>query len=51
MTLNANTIIHHVIKIKNGTMINFNANVKCITRAKMIVAGILAHVFVKTVGI
>ena len=38
--------IKHVIQIKNGIMINVNAIVKSIIRAKNIIVGILAYVFV-----
>ena len=47
----ANLIIKHVIKIKNGIMINVNMSVKTIECAKNIVAGVPAHVFVKIIGI
>ena len=40
-----------VIQIKNGTMINVNMSVKSIARAKKFIVVILAHVFVRIVGI
>ena len=49
--VNANSIAQHVVQIKNGIIINANANVKSISRAKKIIVGILPHVFVSTVGI
>ena len=48
---NPNSIRQNVIQVKNGTMINVNASVKSIVCAKMIIVGILAHIFVRTVGI
>ena len=50
MIVNANSIVQHVIEIKNG-MINLNANVKSIMLTKKITVGILAHIFVRIVGI
>ena len=44
-------IVQHVIQTKNGIMINATVCVKSAIRAKKIIAGILAHVFVRTVGI
>ena len=46
MTENANSVVQFAIHIKNGIMINSNGNVKNIVHAKMIIPGILAHVFV-----
>ena len=37
--------------MKNGIMKHVNGSVKIITRAKKIIVGILAHVFVRIVGI
>ena len=51
MTVNSNSIVQHVIRIKNGIINNFNVNVKIIVSVKKIMAGILAHVFVGRVGI
>ena len=45
--VNANTIIHHLIQIKNGLIKHVNDNVKIILSAKKTIAGILAHVFVR----
>ena len=44
---NANSIVQHVIQIKNGIKKHVNVNVKIIVSAKKNVAGILAHVFVR----
>ena len=49
MTANATSIVQHVIQIKNGIMKHFNVSVKRIVCAKLIIVGILAHVFVKMV--
>ena len=40
-------IVQNVIQIKNGIMINVNVSVATIKRAKRIIVGILANVFVK----
>ena len=44
--VNANLTAQYVIKIKNGVIKHVNGNVKIIVRAKKIIVGILAHVFV-----
>ena len=49
MILNANSIVQYVIQIKNGITKHVNVNVKIIVRAKAIMVGILAHVFVRIV--
>ena len=51
MTINANSAVQHVIPIKTGIMINVNASVKGITRARKIIVAILEHVFVGLVSI
>ena len=51
VVLSANCIVQHVIQIKNGILINVNFSVKGILCAKKIIVGILAHVFVRIVGI
>ena len=51
MILNENSIVQHVIQIKNGIMINVNVSVKSIMRVRKIVVGILAHVFARVVGV
>ena len=51
MIVNENSVVEHSIHIKNGIMINVNASVKNIVRAKRIIVGIIAHVFVKMVSI
>ena len=49
--VNANLTVQYVIKIKNGVIKHVNVNVKIIVRAKKIIVGILAHVFVSIVSI
>ena len=48
MILNANSIVQLILQTKNGIMINVNASVAL---AKMFTVGILAHVFVRIIGI
>ena len=50
MILNANSIVQFVIEIKKGIIKHVNVNVKIIVRAKKIIVGILAHVFVRIVS-
>ena len=45
---NAKSIVQYVIQIKNGIMNYGNVRVKIAVSAKMIIVGILAHVFVGT---
>ena len=47
MIVNANSEEQLAIQIKNGIMINVNASVKSIARAKKDMVGILADVFAK----
>ena len=47
---NPNSILQHVIQIKNGLMKHANATVKSINRTKNITVWILVHVFVKLVN-
>ena len=49
--VNANSVVQHVIQIKNGIIKHVNVNVKCIVSAKKIIVGILAHVFVRIANI
>ena len=49
--VNSNLIAQLVIQVKNGIMTNFNVSVKFITPAKKIIVGILAHIFMRAVGI
>ena len=49
--INANSIVQHVIQIKNGIIKHVNVNLKLILSAKKIIAGILARVFVRIVSI
>ena len=51
MIINANSIVQHVIQIKNRTIKHVNVNVKIIVSEKKIVIGILAHVFMRMVSI
>ena len=51
LIVNTNSIAQHVIQIKNLITINVNMSVKSTMCAKKIIAGILAHVFVRIVGI
>ena len=51
MIVNANSIVQHVIQIKNGIIKHLNVNVKIIMSAKKIIVGILANVFVRIVSI
>ena len=48
---NANSIVEHVIQIKNGIMKYVNVGVKIIVSTKKIIAGILPHVFVRIASI
>ena len=43
----ANSIVQHVIQIKNEIMKHVTVNVKIIISAKKIIVGILAYVFVR----
>ena len=49
MIVNANSIVHHIIQIKNRIIKLANVNVKIIVHIKKILLGILAHVFVRIV--
>ena len=49
--VNANSIVRHIIKIKNGIIKYVNVNVKIIISAKKIIVEILAQVFVRIVSI
>ena len=48
---NANSIVQHVIQIKNGIIKHANMNVKTIISAKKIIVGFLAHVFLRIANI
>ena len=50
MIVNANSIVQQVIQIKNGIMINADASVQTIVRAKQSIVKILAGVFVRIVS-
>ena len=51
MIVNANSIVQYVIQIKNGIIKHVNVNIKIIISEKKIIAGILAHVFVRIANI
>ena len=51
MIVNASSIVQHVIQMENGIKVNVNVSVKRVERAEKIIVGILAHVFVKVIGI
>ena len=51
MTLNANSKVQYAIQIKNRIIINANVSLKNVVRAQKIIAGTLAHVFVRMLGI
>ena len=50
MIINANTIVQHVIQVKNGITKHVNVNLKINVTAKKIMVGILAHLFVRIVS-
>ena len=50
VTVNANSIVKHVIQNKNGVIKHVNVNVRIISVEKIII-GILAHVFVRIISI
>ena len=47
----ANSIVQHVIQIKNGIIKHVNMNAKISASAKKIIVGMLAHVFVRIANI
>ena len=47
----ANSIVQHVIQIKNGIIKHVNMNVKISASAKKIIVGMLTHVFVRIANI
>ena len=49
--VNANSLVQHIIKIKNGIIKHVNVNVKIIISAKKIIVGMVAHVFVRIASI
>ena len=51
MIVNANSLVQHVIQIKNGIIKHVNANVKIIVSAKKVIVRSMAHVFVRIVNI
>ena len=46
-----NSIVQHVIQIKNGIIKHVNKNVKIMVSAKKIIFGILAHTFARIASI
>ena len=51
MSVNSNSIVEHVIQIKNGIKKLVNVNVEMIVSVKKIITRILAHVFVRIANI
>ena len=51
VVVNANSVVQHVIQIKNGIIKQVNVNVKIIVSAENIIVEILAYVFVRMVSI
>ena len=51
VTVNANSIVQHVIQIENGIIKHVNVNLKIVVSAKKIIVGILAHVYVRIASI
>ena len=51
MTVNANSIVQHVIQIKNRIIKHVNVNVKIVASAKKIIVGILSHALVRIASI
>ena len=49
VTVNANSLVQHVIQITNGIMKHINLSVKVIVSENEIIVGVLAHVFVKII--
>ena len=47
MIVNINSIVQHVIQIKNGIIKYVNMSVKIVVHVKKIKVGNLAHVFVR----
>ena len=51
VAVNANSLVQHLIRIKNGIIKHVNMNLKIIVSVKKIMVVILAHVFVRIVNI
>ena len=49
--VNGNSIVQHVVQIKNGIIKHVNVNVKANIRAEKIIVGILAPVFMSIVSV
>ena len=48
--VNANSIVQHIIQIKNGIIKHANVNVKIIITTKRVIVGILALLFLRLVS-
>ena len=51
VTVNVDSIVQHVIQIKNGIMKHVYVSVKIMAHTKRIIVGILAHVFMRMISI
>ena len=51
MIVTTNSIVQHIVQIKNGIIKHVNVSVKIILHAKKTMIGILAPVFVRIVSI
>ena len=51
VAVNANSLVQHLIRIKNGIIKHVDMNLKIIVSVKKIMVVILAHVFVRIVNI
>ena len=51
MILKENSMVQHVIQIKNKIVKHVNVNIKFIAHAKKIIVQTLAHVFVRIISI
>ena len=51
MIVNGNSIVQHVIQIKNWIKKHVNISVKIIATGKMIIVSIVAHVFMRMISI
>ena len=47
----ANSLVQHVIKIKNRITKHVNVSIKFFVSARKVIVGILAHVFVRMINI
>ena len=51
MIVNVNSVVQHVIQVKNGITKHANVNARIIISMKKIIVGILAHVHERIVSI